>query len=111
MHHWIFQVANVDEVDTLSEEDEAVASDLDLHALIVAPNHGDLDSEPVQSAEEVIKEIDDLMQVRFFFLNAKYDVTDVVIVPGSCTDRHCRRHAPKSRYAWMSDCGRTAQSH
>ena len=67
MHHLIFQVANVDEVDTLSEEDEAVASDLDLHALIVAPNHGDLDSEPVQSAEEVIKEIDDLMQVRFFF--------------------------------------------
>ena len=67
MHHWIFQVANVDEVDTLSEEDEAVASDLDLHALIVAPNHGDLDSEPVQSAEEVIKEIDDLMQVQVFF--------------------------------------------
>jgi hypothetical protein len=67
IHRWIFQVANVDEVDTLSEEDEAVASDLDLHALIVAPNHGDLDGEPVQSAEEVIKEIDDLMQVQFFF--------------------------------------------
>lgn len=51
------------EVDTLSDEDEAVASDLDLHALIVAHNPPDLEIEPLQSAEEVIKEIDDLMQV------------------------------------------------
>lgn len=50
------------EVDTLSDEDEAVASDLDLHALIVAHNPPDLEIEPLQSAEEVIKEIDDLMQ-------------------------------------------------
>jgi hypothetical protein len=40
-----------------------VASDLDLHALIVAHNPPDLEIEPLQSAEEVIKEIDDLMQV------------------------------------------------
>lgn len=51
-------------MDTLSDEDEAVASDLDLHALIAAQNPPDLDIEPLQSAEEVIKEIDDLMQVR-----------------------------------------------
>ena len=50
-------------MDTLSDEDEAVASDLDLHALIVGLNPPDLDIEPLQSAEEVIKEIDDLMQV------------------------------------------------
>lgn len=50
-------------MDTLSDEDEAVASDLDLHALIVAQNPPDLEIEPLQSAEEVIKEIDDLMQV------------------------------------------------
>lgn len=50
-------------MDTLSDEDEAVASDLDLHALIVGQNPPDLDIEPLQSAEEVIKEIDDLMQV------------------------------------------------
>ena len=53
-------------MDTLSDEDEAVASDLDLHALIVAQNPPDLEIEPLQSAEEVIKEIDDLMQVGFF---------------------------------------------
>jgi hypothetical protein len=67
------------EVDTLSDEDEAVASDLDLHALIVAHNPPDLEIEPLQSAEEVIKEIDDLMQafshsfvsieMQQFFLN------------------------------------------
>ena len=51
-------------MDTLSDEDEAVASDLDLHALIASQNPTDLDGEPFQSAEEVIKEIDDLMQVN-----------------------------------------------
>lgn len=50
-------------MDTLSDEDEAVASDLDLHALIASQNPLDFDAEPFQSAEEVIKEIDDLMQV------------------------------------------------
>ena len=59
---------NSEGVDTLSDEDEAVANDLDLHALIVAQNHGELDSDPVQSAEEVIKEIDDLMQVNSFIV-------------------------------------------
>lgn len=52
----------------MSDEDEAVASDLDLHALIVAQNPPDLDIEPLQSAEEVIKEIDDLMQVKMSLL-------------------------------------------
>jgi len=50
------------EVETLSEEDEAVANDLDLHALIVSQNHSELEGQPLQSAEDVIKEIDDLMQ-------------------------------------------------
>lgn len=61
--HYKSQASNSQEVDTLSEEDEAVASDLDLHALIAAQSH----TEPmVQSAEEVIKEIDDLMQVKIY---------------------------------------------
>ncbi len=57
------QVARgADEVETLSDEDEAVASDLDLHALIAAPHpDGDADQPPVPSAEQVIKEIDDLI--------------------------------------------------
>jgi len=54
------------EVETLSEEDEAVANDLDLHALIVSQNHSELEGEPLQSAEDVIKEIDDLMQVSLY---------------------------------------------
>ena len=64
-------------MDTLSDEDEAVASDLDLHALIVAQNPPDLEIEPLQSAEEVIKEIDDLMQVGFFPLCG-------YLMPGKC---------------------------
>ncbi|KAG5862748.1 hypothetical protein JTB14_025940 [Gonioctena quinquepunctata] len=44
----------------LSSEDEAVASDLDMHALILGGiNH---DAEPLKTAEEVIREIDDMMQ-------------------------------------------------
>ena len=42
------------------EEEEEVAQDLDLHQLILSglsPDH------PVKSAEEVIQEIDDIMQV------------------------------------------------
>ncbi|XP_023015678.1 fasciculation and elongation protein Unc-76 [Leptinotarsa decemlineata] len=44
----------------LSSEDEAVASDLDMHALILGgmPH----DSEPLKTADEVIQEIDDMMQ-------------------------------------------------
>lgn len=43
----------------LSSEDEAVASDLDMHALIL--NGLQPDDEPIKSADEVIKEIDDIM--------------------------------------------------
>lgn len=44
-----------------SEEDEAVANDLDMHALILGGmQHMDIE-QPIQSVEEVIKEIDDLM--------------------------------------------------
>ncbi|XP_034238216.1 fasciculation and elongation protein zeta-2 isoform X2 [Thrips palmi] len=44
----------------LSSEDEAVASDLDMHSLILSGLHAD--AEPVKTAEEVIREIDDMMQ-------------------------------------------------
>ncbi|XP_040152656.1 fasciculation and elongation protein zeta-2 [Anopheles arabiensis] len=43
----------------LSSEDEAVASDLDMHALILGGLHAD--NEPIKTADEVIKEIDDIM--------------------------------------------------
>ncbi|XP_072376346.1 fasciculation and elongation protein zeta-2 [Diabrotica undecimpunctata] len=45
----------------LSSEDEAVASDLDMHALILGGISHDAD-EPLKTAEEVIREIDDMMQ-------------------------------------------------
>lgn len=48
-----------DELNDLSSEDEAVANDLDMHALILGGLHPD--EEPIKSAEEVIKEIDDIM--------------------------------------------------
>ncbi|XP_054263931.1 fasciculation and elongation protein zeta-2 [Macrosteles quadrilineatus] len=44
----------------LSSEDEAVASDLDMHSLILSGLNPD--AEPVKTAEEVIKEIDDIME-------------------------------------------------
>ncbi|XP_067011649.1 fasciculation and elongation protein zeta-2 isoform X1 [Anabrus simplex] len=44
----------------LSSEDEAVASDLDMHSLILSGLQ--TDTEPVKTAEEVIREIDDMMQ-------------------------------------------------
>jgi hypothetical protein len=50
-----------DELLDLSSEDEAVASDLDMHSLILSGLHQD--TEPVKTAEEVIREIDDMMQV------------------------------------------------
>ncbi|XP_052869732.1 fasciculation and elongation protein zeta-2 isoform X2 [Anopheles cruzii] len=43
----------------LSSEDEAVANDLDMHALILSGLHAD--NEPIKTADEVIKEIDDIM--------------------------------------------------
>lgn len=48
-----------DELNDLSSEDEAVASDLDMHALIL--NGFNTEDEPIKSAEEVIREIDDIM--------------------------------------------------
>nr|CAD7440768.1 unnamed protein product [Timema bartmani] len=51
-----------DDLLDLSSEDEAVASDLDMHSLILSGLHQD--QEPVKTADEVIREIDDMMQVR-----------------------------------------------
>ncbi|CAH1105017.1 unnamed protein product [Psylliodes chrysocephalus] len=45
----------------LSSEDEAVASDLDMHALILGGINHESD-EPLKTADEVIREIDDMMQ-------------------------------------------------
>ncbi|XP_068628244.1 fasciculation and elongation protein zeta-2 [Battus philenor] len=47
--------------DIHSSEDEAVASDLDMHALILGGLHQDHEC-PVKTADEVIQEIDDMMQ-------------------------------------------------
>lgn len=49
-----------DEIQDLSSEDEAVANDLDLHQLILGGMQHN-DNGPIQTAEEVIKEIDDIM--------------------------------------------------
>lgn len=53
---------DVDGEADLSSEDEAVASDLDMHSLILSGLHSDADAEPVKTADEVIREIDDMMQ-------------------------------------------------
>ncbi|CAH1401843.1 unnamed protein product [Nezara viridula] len=45
----------------LSSEDEAVASDLDMHSLILSGFCQE--TEPLKTAEEVIREIDDIMEV------------------------------------------------
>lgn len=52
------------ELEDLSNEDEAVAMDLDMHALILSSST-DMNSpeEPLKTAEEVLREIDDIMQV------------------------------------------------
>lgn len=50
---------NYNDIQDLSSEDEAVANDLDMHALILGGIHADND--PIKTAEEVIKEIDDIM--------------------------------------------------
>ncbi|XP_026313713.1 fasciculation and elongation protein zeta-2 [Hyposmocoma kahamanoa] len=44
-----------------SSEDEAISSDLDMHALILGGLHQDHEC-PVKTADEVIQEIDDMMQ-------------------------------------------------
>lgn len=49
-----------DELNDLSSEDEAVANDLDMHALILNGMQS-MDNEPIKTAEEVMKEIDDIM--------------------------------------------------
>jgi hypothetical protein len=54
-----------DDLLDLSSEDEAVASDLDMHSLILSGLHQD--TEPVKTAEEVIREIDDMMQVGIWW--------------------------------------------
>lgn len=48
-----------DDIQDLSSEDEAVANDLDMHALIL--NGLSSDNEPFKTAEEVMKEIDDII--------------------------------------------------
>jgi len=57
------QSANRAEEDGLSEEDEAVANDLDIHSLILAgvpcPEQAD---DRIKTADEVIREIDDIME-------------------------------------------------
>lgn len=50
---------NINDLQDLSSEDEAVANDLDMHALILGGLH--TDSDPIKTAEEVIKEIDDII--------------------------------------------------
>ncbi|KAH8306829.1 hypothetical protein KR018_004280 [Drosophila ironensis] len=55
------QTPGGDDFNDLASEDEAVANDLDMHALILNGLNGDLDDQPIKSVEEVIKEIDDIM--------------------------------------------------
>ncbi|CAG9820179.1 unnamed protein product [Phaedon cochleariae] len=44
------------------DQDEAVAGDLDMHALILGTAGAPHDVEPLKTADEVIREIDDMMQ-------------------------------------------------
>ncbi|XP_015513621.2 fasciculation and elongation protein zeta-2-like isoform X3 [Neodiprion lecontei] len=69
------------ELEDLSSEDEAVATDLDIHALIVSSS-ADTHSpeEPLKTAEEVLREIDDIMQESPSmerFANSKGSLLDV----------------------------------
>lgn len=54
------QQSTEDEINDLSSEDEAVANDLDMHTLILGGLP--IENEPIKTAEEVIKEIDDIME-------------------------------------------------
>lgn len=58
----------------LSSEDEAVANDLDMHALILGGLHQE--QEPLKTAEEVIQEIDDMMQEEDACLERSADSRD-----------------------------------
>ncbi|KAK5643349.1 hypothetical protein RI129_007194 [Pyrocoelia pectoralis] len=60
----------------LSSEDEAVANDLDMHALILGGLHQD--QEPLKTADEVIREIDDMMQEEDASLEISPDSRDSV---------------------------------
>ncbi|KAL0266721.1 UNVERIFIED_CONTAM: hypothetical protein PYX00_009189 [Menopon gallinae] len=53
-------LSSSEEILDLSDEDEQVANDLDMHSLILNGLHQDY--EPVKTAEEVIREIDDMIQ-------------------------------------------------
>lgn len=66
-----------DELLGLSDEDEAVAGDLDMHALILSGLQagGCDDEEPVKTAEEVLREIDDIMQVTVTTFIYRINVT------------------------------------
>lgn len=48
-----------DDIVELTSEDEATANDLDMHNLIISSYTND--NEPLKSAEEILKEIDDIM--------------------------------------------------
>ncbi|XP_044253843.1 fasciculation and elongation protein zeta-2 [Tribolium madens] len=61
----------------LSSEDEAVASDLDMHALILGGLHQD--TEPLKTADEVIQEIDDMMQEETCSLDGSPGSRDSII--------------------------------
>merc|ERR1712038_17913 len=50
-----------DFVDGLEDEDDLVAADLDMHSLILSSNPQE-NAEPLKSADEVIKEIDDIIE-------------------------------------------------
>ncbi|VEN61240.1 unnamed protein product [Callosobruchus maculatus] len=50
-----------DDIDSLSSEDEQVAGDLDMHALILG-GLGNQEQEPLKTADEVIREIDDMIR-------------------------------------------------
>jgi len=55
------------EDEILTDEEDAVASDLDMHKLILNGLQGGSceDNEPVKTAEEVLQEIDDIIQVIY----------------------------------------------
>jgi len=53
-------IVGYDEDDDLEDEDDIVAADLDMHSLILTSNPQE-SSDPVKSADEVIKEIDEII--------------------------------------------------
>lgn len=65
-----------DEINDISSEDEAVANDLDMHALILSGIN--VENEPIKTAEEVIKEIDDIMDEATPSESDAHDVSEVM---------------------------------